>query len=135
MERSSLLISCSSNEAASIREKAAGERRTISAYVLRIALSKAHEDIDLPRRPQYGGVVEVVNRDERVRTVGRRVMLHIRCSDAESASIRQAAEQTGKTISAYVLDALQRWWHRPEFATLRNMRSQTAPSRLSGRDE
>jgi uncharacterized protein (DUF1778 family) len=107
--RTALLIRCAQQEAATIREQAKIERRTVSNYVLNIVL----------RALQFE---EPLFANSRVRKLHRRAYMHpirapgprtavlVRCSTEEAERIRATAKQTGATISGYVLRALTHSW-------------------------
>jgi hypothetical protein len=106
MPRAVLLIACSKEEASTIREKAAEETRTISAYVLRIVMRSVQIDekffADFRRLAHLNSAL--------VKPRPRTVVL-IRCSDKESARIRATAVRRDSTISGYVIHCLRRSWN------------------------
>jgi hypothetical protein len=108
MSRSVLMISCSQEEATNVREKAALQRRTISAYVLKIVLRTVQLDEQL-----FGNYHRLAPLDFsglRAKVHPRTVML-IRCSTEEATRIRLAAKRRDATISGYVLLCLRSSWH------------------------
>ncbi|HXZ13666.1 MAG TPA: hypothetical protein VEG64_14875 [Candidatus Sulfotelmatobacter sp.] len=107
--RTALLIRCAEKEAATIREQARNERRTVSNYVLNIVVRAVQFEASLfansrfreLRRRAYLHVL---------RAPGPRTAILVRCSTEEAEWIRASAEQRGATISGYVLRALTRSW-------------------------
>jgi hypothetical protein len=124
MSQTSLLLSLSHRDAVAIREKAAHDDRTISAYVLRIVLTQITGD---DRLSQPGLLVcESVPKLERERLFGPRTVLHIRCSPKQAAAIRLVAGQRGTSISGFVLHCLRRWWRALQFSASQETREQPA---------
>jgi len=107
--RSALLIACSVKEAQIIRERAAFERRTISAYVLQIVMRNAA--IDEKLFEEYGKLRRLVDSEFTRRPTGPRTTMLLRCASQESARIRTAAKRRAITISGFVLYALRCSWH------------------------
>jgi hypothetical protein len=104
-DRTALIISCSREQAATIHQQARFERRTVSAYVLRILMRW----LDLEER--------LAARQERpltayypVRPTGTRTTMLIRCSKAEAHRIRAGAKRRCTTISWFVLHTLALAW-------------------------
>ena len=104
-ERTALIISCSREQAAAIHQRAGFERRTVSAYVLRILMRW----LDLEER--------LASKQERpltayhpVRPAGTRTTMLIRCSKAEAHRIRAGANRRCTTISWFVLHTLALAW-------------------------
>jgi uncharacterized protein (DUF1778 family) len=106
--RSALLIACSVKEAETIRERAASERRTISAYVLHIVMRNAALDEKLFE--EYGKLQSRVDSEFTRRPAGPRTTMLLRCASQESARIRTAAKRRAMTISGFVLYALRCSW-------------------------
>lgn len=107
--RTSLLINCSVQEAREIRAQAKLERRTVSGYVLNIAMRSVGFDDQLfahhKRLSSFGA-----------RWVGHamaakpRTTMHLHCSEAEAKRIRDSAKRREITISGFVLYSLLRSW-------------------------
>jgi uncharacterized protein (DUF1778 family) len=108
-DRASLLIACSAEEARTIRERAALERRRISAYVLNIAMRHAAMGEKLFH--QYGKLPSLLDSEFAQRPAGPRTTMLLRCASQESARIRIAAKRRRMTISGFVLYALRLSWH------------------------
>src|SRR5215469_6184721 len=105
-DRTALIISCSREQAAAIHERAQGERRTVSSYVLRILMRwLAHEEQLVPQKDG-----RPLTPYQPVRPVGERTKMLIRCSNEEAQSIRAGAKRRCTTISWYVLHALAVSW-------------------------
>jgi hypothetical protein len=107
MSRSVLMISCSKEEAGTIRGKAEFQRRTISGYVLKIVLRAVQLDERLYESYRRLAPLNfsLLGNKPRPRTV-----MLIRCSSQESARIRSAAKRRDVTISSYVLYCLRCSW-------------------------
>jgi len=104
-DRTALIISCSREQAAAIHQRAAFERRTVCAYVLRILMRW----LDLEER--------LAARQERpltayhpVRPSGERTTMLIRCSKVEAHRIKAGAKRRCTTISWFVLHTLALAW-------------------------
>jgi uncharacterized protein (DUF1778 family) len=106
-DRAALIISCSRQEADTVREKAELERRTMSAYMLRIVMRNVLFDERLvathealaPWDPHF------LSPPAKPRT-----SMLIRCSGDEAARIRAAAKRRETTISGFVLHGLSSSW-------------------------
>ena len=109
MDRTALLIRCSTEEADRIRIEADKQRRTISGYVLQI-MGRAVE-ID-ERLFSKIDVARVVNQTSRKALLGPgpRTAILVRCSTLEADRIRESARRRDTPINAYVLQALRRSW-------------------------
>ena len=103
-KRTGLLIHCSVEEAAVIREQAHIQYRPVSNYILNIVMRSLHlEEMRISMgRPQ--------DRPRRRRSLGLRTTMLIRCSHEEAAEIRRASKHKGMTISDFVLRFLRRSW-------------------------
>ena len=116
--RTVFLLHCSCHEAHRIREAAAHQRRTISAYVLGTAVRAIRYDDSLAR-------LRALRADARlpVRTVDSfgidafaghpvwpRTTMLLSCSHEDSLTIRVAAKDKEMTISGLILGALRRAW-------------------------
>ena len=107
--RTALLIRCSVEEAAIIREQAKLERRTIGSYVLNIVSRALRFEESLFSNSRY---LELHRRfyGAPTRPPGPRTAVLVRCSIEEASQIREAAERRSATISGYVLYSLSRSW-------------------------
>lgn len=105
-DRTALLICCSQLEASVIREQAKSERRTLSNYVLNIAVRAAQMEELLSE--SLGRRLALVRPPARAHP---RTAVLIRCSQKEAEKIREAARRREASISAFVLHCLERtWW-------------------------
>lgn len=107
-DRTALLISCSQEQAATIRQQAEFERRTLSAYVLRIVLRWLDLEDRLLVMQQEGG--RRLSAYQPVRPTGRRTTILVRCSKEEAQRLRVGAKRRSTTISWYVLHTLSLSW-------------------------
>jgi uncharacterized protein (DUF1778 family) len=106
-KRDALLISCSLDEAKTIRKLAAAQRRTISGYVLNIVMRKVEIEEGMFRRHQRLATLQAT---VRWRLPGPRTTMILRCARQEAMRIRTAARRRDITISRFVLDALEIAW-------------------------
>jgi uncharacterized protein (DUF1778 family) len=98
--RTAILINCSKVEAQRIRQQADLEHRTISGYILHVALRAVDfDDRSLSVRPM-----------KKLPAARPRTTLLLRCSLQEGNRIRTAALRRNSTISGYVLTSLTRYW-------------------------
>lgn len=108
-ERTALLINCSEQEARQIRAQAKLQRRTVSGYVLNIAMRAAGYDDQLfiryKRLSSFGG-----NSGRQPRARQPRTTLHLHCSEGEARRIRNAAKRRETTICGFVRYSLWRSW-------------------------
>jgi uncharacterized protein (DUF1778 family) len=110
MERTALLIRCSTEEAARIRIEAEKQRRTISGYVLQITGRVVEiEERLLARMSPYSSIHQIVSRNSLLGS-GPRTAILVRCSTLEADRIREAAHRRDLPINAFVLQALRRSW-------------------------
>ena len=107
-DRAAILLSCTKREAA-IREQARVERRTVSGYVLKIALKSASFD-ETVLRAIGGASLSAVGGVQRGLLPEPRTTVLIRCAAAESKQIRAAARRRNSSISRFVLLCLRRVW-------------------------
>jgi len=108
--RSALLIRCSTQEAAKIRDHAQRERRTISGYLLvKIMRAVQTEEILFARLSHFQKLTWTLPRTP-TRSLGPRAALLLRCSADEAAQIRVASRRRQTTISGFVVDVLVRTW-------------------------
>ena len=103
--RSALLISCSKEEARTIREHARLQRRTISGYVFNIVM-RAIEFEDKMAHVAFGRLTGIVPKSQR----GAKTTMLLWCAKEESERIRGAAKRRGATISGFILHTLRRSW-------------------------
>ena len=107
-DRTALIISCSRAQAAAIHQRAELERRTVSAYVLRILMRW----LDLEDR--LSGIQRETGRPltayQPVRFPGPRTTMLLRCSKEEAHRIRLGAKRRSTTISWFVLHSLALSW-------------------------
>lgn len=107
-DRTALILSCSLEQAATIHQRAALERRTVSAYVLRILMRRLDFEEKLVFRQQESGCL--LTPYQPVRTPGKRTTMLIRCSKEEAQRIRTGAKRRSTTISWFVLHTLALAW-------------------------
>jgi hypothetical protein len=111
--RAVLLISCSKQEAQTIRQRAREQRRNISGYVLNICMRIVGIEEKLMQRT--GRKSQLGFPSSRHLTLsGPRTTMLIRCSLEESRRIRAAAETEDRTISGFVLRCLRLSWRASE---------------------
>jgi uncharacterized protein (DUF1778 family) len=110
MERTALLIRCSTEEAQRIRIEAEKQRRTISGYVLQVTGRAVEiEERLLARVNPYSSINQIASRKSLL-GVGPRTAILVRCSTSEADRIREAARRRDLPINAFVLQALRRSW-------------------------
>jgi uncharacterized protein (DUF1778 family) len=108
--RTALLIRCSADEAAAIRDRAERDRRTISAYMLtRLVAALRVEEMLFERLSRFREFNQAAARTP-LRPPGPRSAILLRCSVEEAKQIRVAAGRRQTTISGFVLHALRRSW-------------------------
>src|SRR4029077_2503045 len=98
--------------AGTIREDAAAERRSVSAYFLTIVVRSLEAEEALSARVRYS--LHGWNRNlsqARVRMPGPRTAILVRCSIDEATRIRAAAARRQITISGFALHSLRRAWN------------------------
>jgi uncharacterized protein (DUF1778 family) len=105
--RAALIISCSQQEAALIRQHADLQRRTISGYLLNHVMRVVAVQEKLFARFKTG---PGVNLDYKPKSSGPRTTLLLRCSKIEAKRIRHAARTRQTTISAFVLYCVRQYW-------------------------
>jgi hypothetical protein len=124
MSRTALLINCAESQAQEVRQRAHDERRTISGYVLTVAMRA----IGFEQR--FFGRIQALGHLSNRRAPGPRTCLLIRCSGEEARRIRAAAKRRQMTICGYVLNCLERTWSTLEAnAAPVRARSQASPVR------
>src|SRR5215467_5348611 len=104
MARAQLLICCSQQEAALIREQAEIQQRTISTYVLRIVMRMV--DLDEKLFSQHKRLIGL---RPTPKPAPRTTML-VRCSAGEATRIRRSAKNRDSSISQFVLYAVHLAW-------------------------
>ena len=116
-ERAALLVCCSQEEAAAIRERAELEHRKVSSYLLSIlmksiefeeALFARFHRLSALRLP-VRGIAEVMN-GRPLASQPRTAML-LRCSSEEGRRIRLAAQRRDASISKFVMFIVRRAWN------------------------
>jgi uncharacterized protein (DUF1778 family) len=108
--RTALLIYCSQDELARIRERAALEHRTVSGYVLNILMRAiAFEESLYAKLKPTSGLSRALA-TQAVCSPGPRTNMLLRCSEEEAERIRNAAKRRETTISGFVRLALRRSW-------------------------
>jgi uncharacterized protein (DUF1778 family) len=105
MTRTALLIRCEADEADRIRGEAQREHRTISGYVLYVALKAVAAGRLVPefnhyRRSAVGSGI-----------ASARGAILVRCTVTEAEQIRAAARHRQMPINAFVLEALKGAWN------------------------
>jgi|SRR5579872_5525638 len=110
-KRTALLIRCSVDEAAQIRNLARNENRTISGYVLNIMERTLRiEDRLAARMLAFGGLNLTLLRTP-LRAPGPRTAILVRCYVDQADRIRASAARRDTTISAFVLHSLRLAWN------------------------
>ena len=105
-KRTAFLVSCSTQEARTIREQAKLQRRTVSGYVFNIVMRAVAFD------ERFCANLRWLTGFERSRRglSGARTTMLLRCSVAEAKRIRTAAKRRDTTISGFMLHTLRRAW-------------------------
>ena len=119
-ERAALLICCSLEEAAEIREQAAREHRKVSSYLLSLVMKSIEfEEALFARfhrlsalRLPMNGIGEPMN-GRPLASQPRTAML-LRCSSEEGRRIRLAAQRRDASISKFVMFIVRRAWRIAE---------------------
>ena len=109
-DRAAILISCLSDEARQIRERAKLDRRNVSSYLLQTLMPCLEFEERL--------FVKLVGFGELNRTLARRPLLPrgeratimLRCSKEDAKRIRLAAARREMSISAFIRQCLTRSW-------------------------
>jgi|ERR1700684_17403 uncharacterized protein (DUF1778 family) len=110
MERTALLVRCTTDEAASIRTEAEKQRRTISGYVLQITVRAIEiEDRLFAKLTGFRGTNQMMSR-RALAAPGARTAILVRCNVEEAERIREAARRRDFPINAFILQALKRAW-------------------------
>lgn len=107
-DRTALLINCSEQELEQMRASAEAEHRTLSGYVLNILMRTVTFEETLFASLNRFAESKPTTRPSR--PAGPRATMLLRCSIAEATRIRAAAKRRKTTISAFVLQTLQRSW-------------------------
>jgi len=108
MRRTQLLIRCSAEDAAEIRHQAAGERRSISAYVLRIIERQLLIDEKFA-----SGLTDSFLLQEALRLGSAPIgeaAIHVRCSVEEAERVRMGAARRRMGLNSFVVFVLKRHW-------------------------
>jgi hypothetical protein len=119
-ERAALLICCSQEEAAGIREQAAREHRKVSSYLLSILMKSIEFEEALFARFHRlsalklpaNGIGDTI-RGRPLASQPRTAML-LRCSREEGRRIRLAAKRRDASISKFVMFIVRRAWRIAE---------------------
>jgi uncharacterized protein (DUF1778 family) len=105
--RTAIIISCSVDEAGTIRSQAALQHRTISGYLLNILLrSLVFEEQMLVRLKR----LPPLSSRYLIRDAGPRTTVLLRCSTQEAKRIRAAAKMRGVAVNTFVLYFLRHSW-------------------------
>jgi hypothetical protein len=109
-KRTSLLIRCSPEDAAAIRERAFEDHRTVAGYLLHVLARSLwiEEKFTAGLNPSQ---VRLPVLDESLLGHGKRTAIHLRCSVEEANAIRLGAKRRRLSISAFVVFALRRFWN------------------------
>jgi uncharacterized protein (DUF1778 family) len=106
-QRTALLINCAQEQARTVRERAARERRTVSGYILNVVMRSIDFEDSLFAR--FNRLTRLPMLPPAPRPHPRTTLL-IRCSAEEAKRVRSAAVRRGGSMSAFVLWTLQRSW-------------------------
>ncbi len=109
MTRTALLVRCYAGEADRIRVEAQRESRTISDYVLNIAVKAAAADDYLFSKRNHDSMNEFRSR-RLPGAPGQRTAILVRCASAEAERIREAARRREMRINSFILQALKNAW-------------------------
>src|SRR4029077_2552911 len=110
MERASLSISLSRNDAVSIRKQAAIKHCSVNEYVLGPVRTQVPFDDRLYKAGRKLGVSDALHTHWHAPIIGPRAALHLRCAEVEARRIRRAAHRRRTTISEYVVGCLGGSW-------------------------
>ena len=118
-ERAALLICCSQEEAAEIRQRALREHRKVSSYLLSILMGSIEFEEALSARfhrlsmlkLRMNGIGEPINGPLASQP---RTALLLRCSKEEGRRIRLAAKRRDASISKFVMFIVRRAWRIAE---------------------
>lgn len=130
MERTSLSIRLSHNDAVSIRKLATVNHCSVKDYVLASVRMQVPFDDRLYKAGRKLGVSDALHTHWHAPIVGRRAVLHLRCSEVEASRIRRAARRRRTTISEYVVGCLNGSWGSAEPVAARESLSPWARPRL-----
>jgi uncharacterized protein (DUF1778 family) len=112
-KRAALLICCSRQEAAKMRECARIEHRNLSSYILSVLLLSI--DFEEALYSRYQRLTDLLTlRTRKIRDASARTTVLLRCSQEEAKRIRVAAQRRDATISGFTLYILQRSWDLAE---------------------
>jgi uncharacterized protein (DUF1778 family) len=114
MERTSLSIRLSHNDALVIREQAAIKHCSVNEHVLWSVRMQVPFDDRLYKAGRQLGVSDALHTHRHAPIVGRRAVLHLRCSEVEASRIRRAAHRRRTTIGEYVVGCLKGSWGSAE---------------------
>jgi len=111
MTRTALLVRCYAGEADRIRVEAQREGRTISGYVLNIAVRAVAADDRLLSKLNHYPANEFMSSRSPI-VPGQRTAILVRCAATEAERIREAARRREMRINAFILQALKSVWSR-----------------------
>jgi len=110
VQRTALLISCSAEEAETIRAQAKQQRRSISGYMLNILMRAVEFEASLLARIKSVSSLEDTFLITTAKPGGHGTVILLRCSATEATLIRKAAQMRQATISGFVRHCLNRSW-------------------------
>jgi hypothetical protein len=107
--RTALLIRCTKEEAAKLREQALSEHRSVSGCMLNVLERR------LWMEERWGAGLGAPSHSPHalakvIRSAESRSELFLRCSQSEAQRIRKAAARRSMSISRFVIFSLQRQW-------------------------
>lgn len=105
----SLLIHCSRKDAEQVRLRAKLDCRTVSGYVITIAIRSVEFSEKLVSRLGKSLLFEA-SRAKRVKSIAPRTTLHVYCTNEDAKRIRDIARLRDMTISGFVVGSLRLWW-------------------------
>jgi uncharacterized protein (DUF1778 family) len=111
MTGAALLVRCNVDEADKIRAEAHKEHRTISGYVLNIAVKAVAADDRLFSKLNHDPANEFMSRRSPI-VPGQRTAILVRCAATEADRIRQSARHREIPINAFILQALKGVWNQ-----------------------
>ena len=110
-DRTAILISCLREEADQIRQRAKGERRPVSSYLLHNVMQCVEFEERLASRLlAYQSAINLQLAWRPKPPRGPRTTIMLRCSMEDSRRIRTAAARRDTTISAFIRSCLRRSW-------------------------
>jgi hypothetical protein len=109
MTGAALLVRCNVDEADKIRGEAHKNHRSISSYVLDIAVKAVAADERLFSKLNHDPANEFMSRRSPIVT-GQRTAILVRCAATEAERIRESARRRDIPINAFILQALKAVW-------------------------